>query len=340
MRNFHYDVYYRVLLALLLSLVSLSTYSRECQKETDSTTINPPDLVIPKNTPINSALGSELPSRETLAYSCTGMDATSDSGEAVGVKAYGNYVATINNRRIYSTNIDGVGYAVFGVDNSYCINNKRYVSGLYTIDGNEDNTATCYIASVFSGPYKGTIGVQFYKYKEKTGSGIVNGKHFGSFIYRTNNRSRWVFPESIGMISSFHVNSLSCELMDSVTDVDMGIVTNRNFSGVGSFPSSENTKDVNIKLNCDSGDRLHFRVLGVINDADKGVLSTKAGGAEGVGIQLLYNGDPLPLGKDMQVNVTSDGVYNLPLKARYYQTQQKITKGPVNASATIELSFY
>jgi type 1 fimbria pilin len=62
--------------------------------------------------------------------------------------------------------------------------------------------------------------------------------------------------------------------------------------------------------------------------------------ASGVGVQLLYNSAPVPLGTRMTIATTSaDGAYDIPLKARYIQTAAQIVPGKADANATFTMTY-
>ncbi|HED1254856.1 TPA: fimbrial protein, partial [Citrobacter amalonaticus] len=79
-----------------------------------------------------------------------------------------------------------------------------------------------------------------------------------------------------------------------------------------------------------------------INDATKGVINTTSGSnaATGVGIQLLYNNQPMRLGSDVAVGTSSTGGgFTVPLKARYYQTGDHITTGAANGVLSFTMTY-
>ncbi|EPV3840253.1 fimbrial protein [Morganella morganii] len=66
----------------------------------------------------------------------------------------------------------------------------------------------------------------------------------------------------------------------------------------------------------------------------------ETGTATGVGIQLLYDSQPLTLGTDVPVGSSSaGGSFSVPLQARYYQTGNTITTGKANAVLTFTMTY-
>ncbi|MCY1517965.1 Fimbria adhesin protein [compost metagenome] len=114
------------------------------------------------------------------------------------------------------------------------------------------------------------------------------------------------------------------------------------FGGVGTWPGDNNTKPFSIPLSCAAGAKVNLKIDGNVQNASQGVLKLDAGknSATGVGIQLLYDEKPVELGKTFKVGTASSkGEFNIPLKARYLQTEPTLTPGEANGSATITLTY-
>lgn len=190
-------------------------------------------------------------------------------------------------------------------------------------------------------PWKATLGVQLYKYAKKTGSGTVDSRTVGAFILE-NDSMGWARPEVQVTIDNFNIHTIECRLLNSSTSVDMGSVNVTQFKGIGTHPADDNTKEFSINTDCSSGVKLKFNITGNMFSSEKGVLNTTPGekNSQGVGLQLLYNDKPLPLGKDIQAGKMVDGVNSLKMKARYYQIGNKIKPGIANSNAIITVTFY
>ncbi|MEB6377628.1 type 1 fimbrial protein [Leclercia adecarboxylata] len=99
-----------------------------------------------------------------------------------------------------------------------------------------------------------------------------------------------------------------------------------------------------LQLDCNSAVGVKLRLEG--NEStfikDKGVLKNDASHdrAQGIGVQLLYQNAPVIFNKEMDMGMATEGQYAIPLRARYYQTQRRVTAGQVNAVATYTLTYY
>ncbi|MBA4823478.1 fimbrial protein [Pantoea ananatis] len=330
-----------ILSLFLLSAAFSHVYAYTCNTLTNSSTLTPPSLLIQRDLPVGSPVGNEIVSNSINAFTCSNSPSPSLTYQEFGVKGYGNYVTTINGRRIYSTNIAGIGYAVgiTSVNNCFV---TAYVDGTQNGDGNVNNKLICYGSGLYnSQPVTALARIQFYKTSSVTGSGIVNGTQAGSFILR-NDRNSWWLPESYINTSAFTVTTVACSVNNSAITVDMGKVEKRAFNGNGSWPGDENTRSFSIPLNCNPGTKVNVQIDGNTQNASQGILnlSQSTGNASGVGVQILYKDTPLKLSSEINTGTSSSGgLYNIPLKARYYQTGGSVLPGNANASATFTLTY-
>ncbi|MGE9553592.1 fimbrial protein [Erwinia amylovora] len=325
--------------AFTLAAADVQAYS--CRTVTATTLLTPPSVTLQRDLPVGSLIGSEVLSGQVQAFSCSNTPSPSLSYQQFGGKGYGTYVMTINGRRIYSTNIAGIGYAV-GVTSVNNCGYSGYVNGTQTGDGNANNYLACAVNGLFgSQPVTGQARIQFYKTAQTTGTGTVSARQVSSFILR-NNQASWAYPESAISIAAFNVTTIACTVSSTAISVPMGTVEKRAFGGVGTWPGDANTRSFILPLNSNAGTRVNVQIDGNVQNASQGVLNLTGGtgSASGVGIQLLYQNAPLPLSSPVNTGTaTSEGTYNIPLQARYYQTGSSITAGTANASATFTLTY-
>ncbi|WAI83803.1 MULTISPECIES: fimbrial protein [Achromobacter] len=135
----------------------------------------------------------------------------------------------------------------------------------------------------------------------------------------------------------------SCLPTKSEQQVDLLPIRARDLGHVGATAAP---KAFVIDLACDPGVKVAYRIDAP--DQENNVIknSTLDGMAKGVGLQLLM-GDVgsnvvQPLETRTEIPSTPHAgpvIVSIPLGARYYQTEPKITGGPVSATATVTL-FY
>ncbi|MDF7788620.1 fimbrial protein [Pantoea stewartii] len=324
----------------LLALMATDAQAYRCRTITSSTLLTPQSVTVPRSLSVGSPIGSVLLSGSVSTFECSDSPAPALTYQEFGVKGYGTYVATINGRRVYSTNVAGVGYSVGATTTNICAGVTEFVDGENTGDGNENNKLICAINGLWPG-ITAQARIQFYKTAQSTGSGTVSGRQVGSFVLR-NLFNSWVYPESAIRIADFNVTSTGCTVSNTAISVPMGTVEKRAFGGPGTWPGDAKTRSFSIPLDCDVGTRVIVKIDGSAQNAVLGVLNLNEGNssASGVGIQLLYQNAPLMLATPIYAGTTtSDGTYSIPLQARYYQTGSNITPGAANASATFTMTY-
>ncbi|WP_241627649.1 fimbrial protein, partial [Rosenbergiella epipactidis] len=140
----------------------------------------------------------------------------------------------------------------------------------------------------------------------------------------------------------FPITTSGCIVNNTALTVPMGNVLASNFHGINTWPGDANTKKFSIPLDCSAGTKVALQMDGNVQNATQGVikLNSGSGSATGVGIQLLYNNAPLQLSTPIDAGSTSsDGEYDIPLQARYYQIASNITPGTANGTATFTLTY-
>lgn len=328
---------------VLFWAMASDAHAYECKLVTAATTLPAPDLIVQRDQPVGSAIGNELVSGVVSVYNCTDEPAPALTSQVFGVKAQGTYEMMLGGRRIYGTNIAGIGYAVGGNSVSNC-NSAAYVDGIGNVAGDVNSRDLCHNTGGIhtSQPITAQAYIQFYKTATTTGTGNLAVGKAGAFILY--NQGTTFEPESAINIPAFNVKSVACSVQDTAIIVPMGTVEKRAFKGPGTWPGDANTRFFQITLNCDSQTNIYFRIDGSAQNALQGILNLTGAndGASGVGIQLLYKDVPLPLSTETYLGVANtpgSRDYIVPLKARYYQTGSNITTGTAKASATFTIIY-
>lgn len=310
-----------------------------CTLQTSMTTISTPNITIARSIPIGTEIGNTS-TAITPIFSCTNSDPRLTE-QIFGVKAVGTYVMNVGNKRIYSTPIKGIGFAVEG----YTYNCQTdvwsgWVGDGTNIDGNANNRGLCSIAGILPRqPITGMMNIAYYKTSEVTGSGTVSPGIVAAYILRNN--GTWQNESNVS-VSSLTITTIPCEVNQTIISVAMGDVEKKQFKGVGTWPDDSNTKNFDIPLTCNPDAKVNVQIDGDIQNASQGVINLTASNntATGVGVQLLFNDTPLKLGTPFYIGTTTiNGLYNIPLQARYYQIANTVTAGEANATATFTLTY-
>lgn len=146
------------------------------------------------------------------------------------------------------------------------------------------------------------------------------------------------------VLSGGTVSQASCQVQTPSVVVPMGNLDRKLLRGVN---STAGTRDFQIGLDCNKNTSVNitFSPLtgkGTSTQGLRGVAEPEAreGGASGVGIQLLYGGNPVDFGVLTPVGKTeSDGFYTIPLQARYFQFADRVTPGALNAMVAFTMTY-
>ncbi|MBC6555495.1 fimbrial protein [Citrobacter braakii] len=325
--------------SIILLFLSGAAKAWDCGIPFPSSTVAPGDIVVPYNSPVGTIL-SQITTPIQNKFLCS--DTTVPlSNQSFGVKALGIYDISINNQRIYKTNINGIGYAISGATTS-CGSKQGAVSGSNNIGGNIDTYMLCQnLNGLIGAELNGGWTITFYKTAQDTGAGVVASSVVGAFSVLGNTLVWWPKEPTV-TVSSFNVRSPACKVITPSISVVMGNVDKNAFHGEGTSPGDEHTKTLDIPLTCNAGTNVKVRFDGDAYDATKGVINTMLtnSSATGVGIQLLYNNLNIKLGEYMPAgNSSAGGTFMIPMKARYYQTGTTITPGDANGIVTFSLIY-
>ncbi|HDR2372678.1 TPA: fimbrial protein, partial [Enterobacter asburiae] len=139
-----------------------------------------------------------------------------------------------------------------------------------------------------------------------------------------------------------NITSLKCSIQSGATlAFPMGNIPSADFDHTGAF--SKTTQTVNLKLDCDEDANVNVTLNGTQNPdtSDNSViaLSEEENVATGVGVQILYDNNPLKINEMLNLNRSAGGPETYPFTARYIQTKDKIRAGKANAIATLNVTY-
>ncbi|HDL6508630.1 TPA: type 1 fimbrial protein [Yersinia enterocolitica] len=135
----------------------------------------------------------------------------------------------------------------------------------------------------------------------------------------------------------------SCSLNTSNINFDLGKQKLTDFTRIGSTNGWSDTK--RIELSCPPDIKYFLQVDGIAEPNHPGVLklTQEPGAASGVGVQLLANNKEIKIRETKEMGISASSGTNLQeeidITARYYQTENKVTPGSANASATFTLTY-
>ncbi|HBR2077579.1 TPA: fimbrial protein [Klebsiella quasipneumoniae subsp. quasipneumoniae] len=331
---------FRSALLMLAVLFPLSGFCCDYTYIGSSYTVDYGNIIVQRDVPVGQAISNEIYGSLAHAYTCV---TTGNEGSSSGMKsAILPYVATYGARRVYQTNVPGVGIS-FG----FYMNSKAGASTFSGTDYIDRGNAS--MSSWSSNPGELVIHdyqpvIQFWKIGDIT-SGSVTGQLASFVAFTMQYLGGEQAPEIPVNAGAGSITQVACAVTTSNMVFELGDVLVSEFgSAVGSTPANAQ-KTQNLILDCDAGANINVMLSGAQNPdvSDNTVLALtgqgSAGVAQGVGVQLVYNNTPLILGNNLVLKRTNGGQEMFPLTARYYQTNTTVTTGIANASATLSLTY-
>jgi len=240
----------------------------------------------------------------------------------------------------YRTSVPGLG---FRISHSVGSGLPAGMTGPWPLSVNH-GTQT----SVFVYDYPNTVRVELVKIGEIKAGGTITGDvaegYFkGTFKYMIYHLE---YPEIVELAIP------TCKVTTPSIGVFLGNVSASSFKGVG---QTSTAVPLNIALTCSGGATgVNANVFVTLTDQTlpgnvSNVLTlNSASTAKGVGIQVLNGTTVISYGPDSNVvgnknqwkaGTTANGVFNIPLTARYVQTDTTVKPGSANGRATFTMSY-
>lgn len=272
---------------------------------------SPNNVIVQRDVPVGSVIYSSSNGVGQTLLQCEG---------AINTNFYKmNYLGGVATSitHAYATNIPGVAIAV---DLAWA-----YLDN----PSSTDNTGT------------GTVNLPPIKYTlYKTGD-IQSGQ------FSTGQIGTWsvsgITPVTINMIGG-GITQVACSITTPNLTFPIGDVAKADFGTTPGFTPAK-TSTQNLGLDCDRSANINVTLNGQQNPdvSNTSVMALNNQGdantAQGVGVQLLYNGQPLVINTRLALKTSSGGKESFPLTARYYQTRNSVTVGEANTSATLTLTY-
>jgi len=146
------------------------------------------------------------------------------------------------------------------------------------------------------------------------------------------------------LTSPVSVTQVACDIISGPSlSFPIGNVEAGQFHSPGTVSKETNT--VKLGLDCDPNANINITLNGAQNagTSDDSVLALSNQGqngvAEGIGVQLLYDNNPLKINAMLHLKQSTGGQESFPLTARYIQTKDIVKPGTANATATLNLTY-
>lgn len=273
--------------------------------------VSPGNVIVQRDLPVGSVIYSGSTGLGQILLECNGSTNTN-----YYKMTYQGGVAT-SLSHAYATNIPGVAIQV----------NLSW--GYLDNPPSTDNTGT------------GSVNLPPISYKLfKTGdiqSGQLSTGQIGTWTVSG------ITPLSITM-SGGSITQVACSITTPDLTFPIGTVSKADFGTTPGFTPAK-TSTQHLGLDCDSGANINITLNGQQNPdvSDASVMALNNPGdartAQGVGVQLLYEGKPLVINSRLALRTSEGGKEPFALTARYYQTRNTVTVGEANTSATLTLTY-
>ncbi|MBD2811760.1 type 1 fimbrial protein [Xenorhabdus sp. Vera] len=172
--------------------------------------------------------------------------------------------------------------------------------------------------------------IEFVKTEASTGSGAINS---GVLTARLAGTVIYSFS-----LNEIHFITPSCVLKEKSILVPMGRIGSAQFSGINST-AGERHFDVDLACNTDTPIKLVLGSLGAGSAENILEITRDNDSAKGIALQVLYKGKPIIFNLPMIPETGVDGMYSVPFIARYIQTENCVTAGKANATATLDIVY-
>lgn len=164
---------------------------------------------------------------------------------------------------------------------------------------------------------------------------------FGLGWYSTGYGIGSTTNSSVGYSGNVNYKGVTCSVGNGSIDVHLGKVPVSQFGGSG---TTAGEKVFNLPVSCNDSVNVAMQMNAPSYiSASNGIIAINSSGnsASGVGVQVLYNNNPVVFGQFFNVgSIPSAGAtLNIPLTARYYQSESTVVPGIANASATVTMSY-
>ncbi|MGB1761721.1 fimbrial protein [Alloalcanivorax xenomutans] len=287
-------------------------------------------VTLTPNVPVGTVLAmQEFPIFPVTNYA----NCTWGSGYMIGQTLIGN--PSTYDPQIYTTNVQGIGIRL-----------SRRIEGL--------SQTVVYPHQL--GPFSNTnlnlsegyFRVEIIKIAEQTGSGTLVSGQYTRYYADGTGAGRPILTSTLDA-SAITIVSSACEVDMGSRNiaVDFGTVSRSVFAGVG---STNTEREFQVGLSCvgpSHGQDTVKLSFGYTPDPSgaAGVIKIDGGteAASGVGIQLLDNrtSSPIANGERVELGTVTPGdhQFQLPLKARYYQTAPIVNGGETRAIATFTIEY-
>lgn len=314
-------LFFNLLTVLFLLSWSQQTFAFSCTSNGVSiggagTFTVPVDVILNKTT--SSIILTDMRNHTT----CVGFKGYSDALQVTGAAI--------------SSHLTGIGFSGF-----INIFGSRYNFPLGTYCVWPDASCSRNFTDGINIPVNVQIGMQRTSFNNLTGITIPAGTEIARFSVRQRSISTWGWNKTWVFIlkNKLVVPAYTCTIKNPNQTVNLPDVkaTELKNNGAGRYPKDS---PFSINLACDPETTVSVKFEGTKMTGKNDVLANISTGNENVGVQMLFKGNPVILGQNIQVINSSQNEESLPFSAYYfYNGAPGVHAGAVTATTTFTFTY-
>ncbi|WP_164037615.1 fimbrial protein [Serratia marcescens] len=300
---------------------------------TDGETINFGNVIVQRDAPVGSVVAST--SSTSLSSLGNFLQCDGTATQTMRWSAEGTTTVRYNGEQLFGVDVTGLAMRVVMPAGAYGLR--------FTGDFPRDVAWNgCTWSSTWrrycGASWGGATRFELVKVATTTGSGrlTIPGRIRASVVNQT-----YVYNFSFGQSN---VNTVACSVTNTAIKVPMGNIKRSEFTGVGKRTAFT---QFFIPLRCDVGTRVNITIDATADASGvAGVMAidpaSTGTAASGVGIEVRDNhGAPVRFGTQTLLGNYSGtgGQVWFPFTANYYQTNDRVTAGQANGTATFTMTY-
>ena len=285
----------------------------------------------------NLPVGSAIPGTEQSLHVSGSCNDSKDTGLPIVACFLGTGSEVPGLSGVYPSGVEGVGIVLMN-------GSGQRISGTGGGSCNSTSTPLGYVSSDGSAAFDFNVTLELVKTSDAVTSGPLSATQavFGVYAYQHDMIGTSGSTNRIAYSGNVTVTDVTCDVSPKSLTVPLGNIPLTTFTGTGKLSAS---RTVEITMTCNStvNPQLMLTSANGYESGYAGVvkLTSESGVATGVGVRILYNGQPTSFGTYM---TTSSPAYaNVPLAIpfsfAYEQVSPEVTPGSANAVATITLEY-
>ncbi len=324
--------------SFLLIMLGLSTQAEACHQRYNQQFLSLPAVIqVPRDRNVGARLSNDISDGRGVWLTDCNFAASRPMTMTMNspIVSQGNY-----GWAVIPTSLPGIGIAV-RMNFYFSIENRQGGSGFYFDLGTRATQTQSAQVTNSSSRYRANA----YAVSHLVRTGDITGGVLAAQTLSTgilSYRGNQVGNINVMIGGGTRVIIEACDLTTPSLRLDLGRVRVNTFNGTGSTSGSATQ---NITLNCDMSVNAHLTLSGTQSPdtTEDSVLALSGQGneavASGIGIQLLQNNRLLRIGQTLEHGRTDAGIVNIPITARYYQTQPAVGAGQASTTATLAVTY-